>query len=93
MDSSFSDLGLFFFHCRNNVLAISTGIHDLGPVKWDLALCLLIVWVICFFCIWKGVKSTGKVGVAAAATRAFWYAGIRKQLLRVMRLIMCIFEE
>lgn len=44
------------------MLDISTGIHDLGPVKWDLALCLLFVWVICFFCIWKGVKSTGKVG-------------------------------
>ena len=30
-------------------------------MKWDLALCLLAVWVICFFCIWKGVRSTGKV--------------------------------
>uniref|UniRef100_A0A665TI87 Transporter n=1 Tax=Echeneis naucrates TaxID=173247 RepID=A0A665TI87_ECHNA len=35
--------------------------QNMGPVKWDLALCLLLVWVICFFCIWKGVKSTGKV--------------------------------
>lgn len=67
MHQSFPDLIGFFFCCRNNVLAISTGIHDLGPVKWDLALCLLIVWVICFFCIWKGVKSTGKVGVPVAA--------------------------
>lgn len=47
--------------CRRNVLTISTGIDDIGPLKWDLALCLLAVWVICFFCIWKGVKSTGKV--------------------------------
>ncbi|KAG7267303.1 hypothetical protein CRUP_000301 [Coryphaenoides rupestris] len=46
---------------ERNVLSISTGIEDPGSVKWDLALCLLAVWVICFFCIWKGVKSTGKV--------------------------------
>uniref|UniRef100_A0A674N1H8 Solute carrier family 6 member 6 n=1 Tax=Takifugu rubripes TaxID=31033 RepID=A0A674N1H8_TAKRU len=46
---------------ERNVLSISTGIDDIGPLKWDLALCLLAVWVICFFCIWKGVKSTGKV--------------------------------
>ncbi|KAI1892384.1 hypothetical protein AGOR_G00132810 [Albula goreensis] len=46
---------------ERNVLSISSGIDDLGSLKWDLALCLLAVWVICFFCIWKGVKSTGKV--------------------------------
>ncbi|MGH0149959.1 UNVERIFIED_CONTAM: hypothetical protein FKN15_027690 [Acipenser sinensis] len=46
---------------ERNVLSISSGIDDMGVVKWDLALCLLAVWVICFFCIWKGVKSTGKV--------------------------------
>uniref|UniRef100_A0AAR2LFY1 Transporter n=1 Tax=Pygocentrus nattereri TaxID=42514 RepID=A0AAR2LFY1_PYGNA len=46
---------------ERNVLSISDGIDNVGPVKWDLALCLLGVWVICFFCIWKGVKSTGKV--------------------------------
>ncbi|KAJ8259304.1 hypothetical protein COCON_G00183160 [Conger conger] len=46
---------------ERNVLSISSGIEDMGELKWDLALCLLAVWVICFFCIWKGVKSTGKV--------------------------------
>lgn len=33
----------------------------LGHVNLDLAICLLLVWIICYFCIWKGVKSTGKV--------------------------------
>ncbi|XP_058486741.1 sodium- and chloride-dependent taurine transporter-like [Solea solea] len=46
---------------ERNVLGISNGIDEIGPIKWDLALCLLLVWVICFFCIWKGVRSTGKV--------------------------------
>ncbi|XP_018620375.1 sodium- and chloride-dependent taurine transporter-like isoform X1 [Scleropages formosus] len=46
---------------EHNVLSISSGIEEVGALKWDLALCLLAVWVICFFCIWKGVKSTGKV--------------------------------
>ncbi|KAL0963035.1 hypothetical protein UPYG_G00348760 [Umbra pygmaea] len=34
---------------------------SLGAVQWELALCLLLAWVICYFCIWKGVKTTGKV--------------------------------
>lgn len=34
----------------------------MGSLNWDLVLCLFIAWVMCYFCIWKGVKSTGKVG-------------------------------
>ncbi|KAF3705140.1 Sodium- and chloride-dependent GABA transporter 2 [Channa argus] len=44
----------------NRVLRISEDL-SLGKVHWDLALCLLFAWVICYFCIWKGIKSTGKV--------------------------------
>uniref|UniRef100_A0A663N6B5 Transporter n=1 Tax=Athene cunicularia TaxID=194338 RepID=A0A663N6B5_ATHCN len=44
-----------------NVLGLTDGIHKLGTVRWELALCLLLAWIICYFCIWKGVKSTGKV--------------------------------
>nr|XP_061814449.1 sodium- and chloride-dependent taurine transporter-like isoform X2 [Nerophis lumbriciformis] len=59
---------------EHKVLGISSGIEDMGPVKWDLALCLLLVWVICFFCIWKGVKSTGKVWIDAGTQIFFSYA-------------------
>lgn len=47
---------------RRRALRISSGIDQMGSLNWDMALCLLIAWVMCYFCIWKGVKSTGKVG-------------------------------
>ncbi|KAG1663867.1 Sodium- and chloride-dependent glycine transporter 2 [Nymphon striatum] len=46
---------------RNYVLEISSGIDDLGPVSWKLALCLLGAWIIVCACLIKGVKSSGKV--------------------------------
>ncbi|KAJ6659966.1 hypothetical protein lerEdw1_018163 [Lerista edwardsae] len=46
---------------EKRALGITDGIHNLGTVRWELALCLLLAWIICYFCIWKGVKSTGKV--------------------------------
>uniref|UniRef100_A0A8P0SY15 Transporter n=2 Tax=Canis lupus TaxID=9612 RepID=A0A8P0SY15_CANLF len=45
---------------ERRVLGITSGIHDLGALRWELALCLLLAWLICYFCIWKGVKTTGK---------------------------------
>ncbi|TWW69470.1 Sodium- and chloride-dependent betaine transporter BGT-1 [Takifugu flavidus] len=35
--------------------------EELGTVRWELLLCLLACWIACYFCIWKGVQSTGKV--------------------------------
>uniref|UniRef100_A0A8C9W099 Transporter n=1 Tax=Scleropages formosus TaxID=113540 RepID=A0A8C9W099_SCLFO len=35
--------------------------YHIGSLRWELALCLLLAWFICYFCIWKGPKSTGKV--------------------------------
>ncbi|XP_066519460.1 sodium- and chloride-dependent GABA transporter 2-like isoform X2 [Hoplias malabaricus] len=43
------------------VLNITGSVYELGHIRWELALCLLLSWIICYFCVWKGVKSTGKV--------------------------------
>lgn len=43
----------------NRVLRLSDEM-SMTTLHWDLALCLLLAWVMCYFCIWKGIKSTGK---------------------------------
>ena len=48
---------------RNKVLDISDGIDQMGPVKWDLVLCLLLAWIVVYLCICKGIRSSGKVNV------------------------------
>ncbi|XP_076069628.1 sodium-dependent proline transporter-like isoform X2 [Oratosquilla oratoria] len=37
------------------------GPGDIGTLKWDLSLCLLLSWLTVFLCLMKGVKSSGKV--------------------------------
>ncbi|TKC39049.1 hypothetical protein EI555_017328, partial [Monodon monoceros] len=39
----------------------SQGIDDLGPPRWQLASCLVLVIVLLYFSLWKGVKTSGKV--------------------------------
>ncbi|XP_035488759.1 sodium- and chloride-dependent GABA transporter 2-like isoform X1 [Scophthalmus maximus] len=51
---------------QRRVLNISTGIEALGNIRWELSLCLLLAWIICYFCVWKGVKSTGKASYFTA---------------------------
>jgi len=48
-----------FFH--NFMLDISEGIHDIGAIRWELALCLLLAWTIVYAALWKGIKSFGKL--------------------------------
>ncbi|XP_027049078.1 sodium- and chloride-dependent taurine transporter-like [Pocillopora damicornis] len=46
---------------EHRVLKLSTALDEPGIVNWDVALCLLLAWIICYLCVFKGVKSTGKV--------------------------------
>ena len=45
------------------MLAISTGIDDITGLRWELAGCLLLAWVIVYCALWKGIKSIGKVRI------------------------------
>ncbi|KAL4226538.1 hypothetical protein ACF0H5_014523 [Mactra antiquata] len=46
----------------NNVaLRLSDGIEDFGQPHWYLVLCLMLSWIVVFFCLIKGIKTTGKV--------------------------------
>ncbi|XP_061526155.1 sodium- and chloride-dependent creatine transporter 1-like isoform X2 [Phycodurus eques] len=46
---------------EHKVLHLSGGLDEIGKINWEVALCLVATWVIVYFCVWKGVKSTGKV--------------------------------
>uniref|UniRef100_A0A2K5SJ64 Transporter n=1 Tax=Cebus imitator TaxID=2715852 RepID=A0A2K5SJ64_CEBIM len=52
----------------------SSGIHDIGLPQWQLLLCLMIVVVVLYFSLWKGVKTSGKVWIDAA-TQIFFSLG------------------
>lgn len=46
---------------ENHVLQISSGIEDLGGIRWELLGCLALAWVAVFLCLIKGIKSSGRV--------------------------------
>uniref|UniRef100_A0A7M4EZB6 Transporter n=1 Tax=Crocodylus porosus TaxID=8502 RepID=A0A7M4EZB6_CROPO len=66
--SNFSKSPAEEFYMRK-VLEIqkSSGLYDVGGIRWQLLLCLLLIFTIVYFSLWKGVKTSGKVWVDAAA--------------------------
>ncbi|XP_051766025.1 sodium- and chloride-dependent GABA transporter 2-like [Ctenopharyngodon idella] len=64
---------------EREVLDLSASVDHLGSVNLRLAFCLLLVWVVCYFCVWKGVKSTGKV---VYVTATFPYVMLLVLLIR-----------
>ncbi|WAR24980.1 SC6A5-like protein [Mya arenaria] len=43
------------------ILGISSGVEEVGQPRWQLTLILLAAWTICFLCLIRGIKTTGKV--------------------------------
>ena len=55
-------LSLFYVcYFRNHVLKITDGIDNMGGIRWELLICLIVAWILVFLCLCKGVKSSGKV--------------------------------
>ncbi|XP_074596811.1 sodium-dependent dopamine transporter-like [Brevipalpus obovatus] len=50
-----------YWHRHVLELHQSSGIDGLGAIKWDMSVCLLIVYLICYFSLWKGISTSGKV--------------------------------
>ncbi|KAJ8043609.1 Sodium- and chloride-dependent GABA transporter ine [Holothuria leucospilota] len=48
----------FFDH---RVIGITDGIEDMGSMRWELFGCLVLAWVAVYLCLFKGVKSSGRV--------------------------------
>jgi hypothetical protein len=42
----------------------SSGIFGVGSINWQIALCLLGVYIICYFSMWKGIHTSGKVFIS-----------------------------
>lgn len=45
-----------------NALDVSPSMDAPEGIKWKMLLCLIFAWLIVYACIWKGIKSSGKVG-------------------------------
>ena len=58
--SNINENYIFSTHSEPGKHAFQT-FGDIGEIKWDLALCLLLSWLIVFACLAKGIKSSGKV--------------------------------
>ena len=42
-------------------IQFADGIQNVSVVKWEIALCLLAIFIIVYFSLWKGIKTSGKV--------------------------------
>ena len=43
------------------MLGITDGIHDMGTIRWELLICLLVGWTLVYGVIWKGLHQSGKI--------------------------------
>uniref|UniRef100_A0A3B5R9M7 Transporter n=1 Tax=Xiphophorus maculatus TaxID=8083 RepID=A0A3B5R9M7_XIPMA len=46
---------------RYKMLGQTSGVEETGTLRWELFLILILAWILIYLCIFKGVKSTGKV--------------------------------
>ncbi|CAL1535451.1 unnamed protein product [Lymnaea stagnalis] len=46
---------------ERDILGITESIEDIGNLKWQIVMCLLLTWTLTFLALSRGVKSVGKV--------------------------------
>lgn len=63
---------MYFSTVRYRMLEQTSGVDEPGTIRWELCLLLLLAWVLIYLCIFKGVKSTGKVGGTQMDTKDSW---------------------
>ena len=44
-------------------------VANLGNINWENLACLAIIYLICYFSMWKGVKTSGKVKTSTEADK------------------------
>lgn len=71
------------FETSHAVLGISSGIEELGHIRWPLVFFLFISWAIVCVCLVKGVKSMGKI---VYFTALFPYFVLTSLLIRALTL-------
>jgi solute carrier family 6 (neurotransmitter transporter, glycine) member 5/9 len=52
---------LFLFEKSNYFLQKSSSISETGGIVWQLVIALFCAWVITYICIFRGIKSSGKI--------------------------------
>lgn len=57
---------------------VAQGITTLGDIQWEIVVCLILVYLICYFSLWKGIKMSGKVSCFA---KSFYYIAIKGRLV------------
>lgn len=63
---------MYFLCLRYRMLEQTSGVDEPGTIRWELILILILAWVIIYLCIFKGVKSTGKVHETQMDTKDSW---------------------
>ncbi|KAK6195234.1 hypothetical protein SNE40_000705 [Patella caerulea] len=51
---------------RHYVLEITDGLDEPGVIVWKLLLCLLAIYIVVYFCTWKGIKWISKIAYVTA---------------------------
>ena len=46
---------------ENDVLKITSGINEMGTIRWPLLCCLFVAWLMVYLVIWRGLHKSGKI--------------------------------